>query len=176
VRTLVVVLIAVVAFGSGVMLGFKLDEDDSGASATTANAGLPAAVEETRVRLLDAAETGDYEALRPLIPDSSFKYTFGDTVEGGPIAYWQELERTTDQRPTAELAAVLQLPYVLSRGYYVWPWAYAVASSDDLSPHERELLVPLGAPSRLFPAGAGYFGWRAGIAPDGTWTFFVAGD
>jgi hypothetical protein len=176
VRTLVVVLIAVVAFASGVMLGFKLDEDDSGASTTTANAGPPAAVEETRVRLLDAAETGDYEALRPLIPDSAFKYTFGDTVEGGPIAYWQELERTTDQRPIKELAAVLQLPYVLSRGYYVWPWAYAVSSSDDLSPHERKLLAPLGLPSRLFPEGAGYFGWRAGIAPDGTWTFFVAGD
>ena len=170
-------LIAVVALASGVMVGFKLDEDDSGTSATTASAGLPAAVEETRARLLDAAQTGDYEALRPFIPDSGFKYTFGDAVAGGPIAYWQELQRTTDQRPIAELAAVLQLPYVLSRGYYFWPWAYTVASSDDLSSHERELLAPLGPPNRLFPApGAGYFGWRAGHAPDGTWVFFLAGD
>ena len=36
--------------------------------------------------------------------------------------------------------------------------------------------VMLGPPSRLFPAGSGYLGWRAGIAPAGTWVFFVAGD
>ena len=175
-RTLVVVLIAVVAFASGTMLGFKLDDSEADASMPTATGGLPAAVEQTRARLVEAAETGDYEALRELIPDSGFKYTFGDAVDGGPIAYWQELERTTDQRPIAELAAVLRLPYVLSRGYYVWPWAYALPSSDDLSPHEQDLLAPLGLPSQLFPEGAGYYGWRAGIAPDGTWVFFVAGD
>ena len=68
------------------------------------------------------------------------------------------------------------MPYVLTRGFYYWPWAHTVASSDDLSPHERDLLAPLGAPTELFPEGSGYFGWRAGIAPDGTWVFFVAGD
>lgn len=175
-RTLVVVLIAVVAFASGTMLGFKLDDSDADASVPTTTGGLPAAVEQTRARLLEAAETGDYEALRELIPDSGFKYTFGDAVDDGPIAYWQELERTTEQRPIAQLAAVLRLPYVLSRGYYVWPWAYALPSSDDLSPHERDLLTPLGLASELFPELAGYYGWRAGIAPDGTWVFFVAGD
>ena len=25
-------------------------------------------------------------------------------------------------------------------------------------------------------AGSGYLGWRAGIEPDGTWRFFIAGD
>ena len=175
-RTLVVVLIAVVAFASGTMLGFKLDDSDADASVPTATGGLPAAAEETRARLLEVAETGDYEALRELIPDSGFKYTFGDSVAGGPIAYWHELERPTDQRPIEALTAVLQLPYVLARGYYVWPWAHAVPSSDDLSPHERDLLAPLGVPSALFPEGAGYYGSRAGIAPDGTWVFFVAGD
>jgi hypothetical protein len=176
VRTLVVVLIAVVAFASGTMLGFMLDDSDADASVPTATGGLPAAVEETRARLLEAANTGDYEALRELIPESGFKYTFGDTVAGGPIAYWQELERTTEPRPIEALATALQLPYVLARGYYVWPWAYALPSSDDLSPHERELLTPLGLPSELFPELAGYYGWRAGIAPDGRWVFFVAGD
>ena len=71
---------------------------------------------------------------------------------------------------------ILELPYVLSRGYYVWPWAYTVASRADLSKHERELLAPLGAPDELVLDGTGYLGWRAGIAPDGTWSFFVAGD
>jgi hypothetical protein len=175
VRTLVVLVIALVAFASGTMLGFKLDEGDSGSASAPAG-GLPAAVEETRLRLLDAAEAGDYEALRELVPDSGFEYTFGGPVEGGPVAYWQELERTTDERPLEALAAILNMPYALTRGFYYWPWAHAVGSSNDLSPHERELLAPLGTPSELFPEGSGYFGWRAGIAPDGTWVFFVAGD
>lgn len=171
-RTLVVVLIGAVAFASGVMLGFKLDADSESAASQTA---LPAAVEETRTALLEAAETGDYEALRPLIPEQ-FEYTFGEPVEGGPIAYWQEVEQTTDQRPLEALAAILEMPSVLVRGFYYWPWAHIVTRSDDLSPHERELLAPLGSPSELFPEGSGYLGWRAGIAPDGTWVFFVAGD
>jgi hypothetical protein len=174
-RTLVVALIGVVAFASGLMLGYKLDADDNGAP-TAATSGLPAAVEQTHAELLAAAESGDYAALAELIPTTGFEYTFGDAVEGGPVAYWQELESTTGERPIEALAAILKMPYVLSRGYYVWPWTYTVESSDDLSPHERELLAPLGVPSEFFPEGIGYLGWRAGIAPDGTWTFFVAGD
>ncbi len=173
-RTLVVALIGIVAFASGVMLGFKLDSSGDAASAEAS--ALPAAVEDTRAALLAAAESGDYEELRPLVPETGFEYTFGGPVEGGPIAYWQKVERTTDENPLEALATILKLPYVLSRGYYVWPWAFTVESSDDLSPHEVELLAPLGPPSELFPEGIGYLGWRTGIAPDGSWVFFVAGD
>jgi hypothetical protein len=173
VRTVVVLLIGVAALGAGVLLGFKLDSD--GSSTSSSAQGIPAAVEKTRAAMLEAAESGDYEALRPLLSDD-FKYTFGEAVDGGPVAYWQELERTTDQRPLESLAAILKMPYVLSQGYYVWPWAYSLRSSDELSPHEQELLAPLGPPTEFFPEGIGYLGWRAGIAPDGTWTFFVAGD
>jgi hypothetical protein len=173
VRTLVVALIGVVAFASGVMLGFKLDSEETAAPAASE---LPTAVEETRAALLEAAQSGDYEPLRELIPGDGFEYTFGGPVEGGPIGYWQKLERTTDERPLHVLAAILDMPYVLSRGYYVWPWAYTVANRADLSAHERELLAPLGTPDELVLDGTGYLGWRAGFEPDGTWAFFVAGD
>jgi hypothetical protein len=171
-RGLVVVLIAVAALASGAVLGLELDSGESAAPVPT---GLPAAVEQTRAALLQAAETGDYEALAPHMPDG-FRYTFGVGEQGGAPDYWQELERTTGERPLEQLAAILKMPYVLSHGYYVWPWAYTVESSDDLSPHEVQLLAPLGPPGRFFPAGTGYLGWRAGIAPDGTWAFYVAGD
>jgi hypothetical protein len=174
VRTLVVALIGLVAFGSGVMLGYKLDSDDASAGSSLAY-GVPARVEETRAALLSAADAGDYEALRPLI-SGSFEYTFGSPVEGGPIVYWQQLEQETTERPLEALAAILRMPYVLSRGYYVWPWVYAVESAGDLSAYEKDLLTPLGSSSQLFPGGNGYFGWRTGISPDGTWVFFVAGD
>ena len=146
-------------------------------STTDSDSGLPTAVEEKHAALLAAAETGDYDALRELVPTDGFEYTFGGPVDGGAIAFWQELERTTDQRPLEALARILRVPYVLSRGTYVWPWAYTVESRTDLSSHERELLAPLGPLDTLFPApGSGYFGWRAGILPDGGWSFFVAGD
>lgn len=159
---------AIVVGGLGIALGYALFADDEPES------GLPAEVLETHTALREAAESGDYEKLRPLIPATGFSYTFGEPTADGPIGYWQRLETP---RPAIEiLAEILQLPYTLSRGYYVWPFAYDVASVDDLSPHERELLEPLGPLDTLFVPGTGYLGWRAGIAPDGTWTFFVAGD
>jgi hypothetical protein len=172
--------------GLGVAAGWfgsqELEEAETVTETTTetstpeTGSGLPPAVEETRTALLEAASTGNYEALRPLIPEDGFTYTFGGDVEGGPIAYWQQLERTTNEEPLETLEAVLRMPYVLSRGIYVWPWAYTVESAADLSEHERELLAPLGPTSRLVIEGTGYLGWRAGITPDGTWVFFVAGD
>ena len=176
-RTLVVAAIGIVAFASGVMLGFKLDSDDEAVTPQPVASGLPTAVEATRTALLAASESGDYEAVRALIPvEGGFTYTFGGPVEGGPIAYWQELERTIDERPLETLAAILRMPYTLSRGYYYWPFAYDIADVNDFTAHERELLAPLGPLDRLFVEGTGYLGWRAGIAPDGTWVLFVAGD
>jgi hypothetical protein len=133
--------------------------------------GLPAPVAETHARLLAAAETGDYEALRPLIP-SQFSYTFGAPDEGGPIAYWQRVEEESDERPIQILARILRMPYTLAGGTYVWPFAYD-KQLNDLTAHERELLGDL---AELFGEGSGYLGWRAGIEPDGTWRFFIAGD
>jgi hypothetical protein len=142
---------------------------------TTTASSLPEAVEETRAALLAAADARNYDALRPFL-SPGFRYTFGGPVDGGPVAYWQELERTTSERPLVALAAILRMPYVLSRGIYVWPFAYTVESAADLSDHERELLTALGELDSLFAPGTGYLGWRAGIEPDGTWVFFVAGD
>ena len=175
-RTIVVLLIGAVAFASGIMLGFKLDSDEAGTSPATSTSGLPAAVEHTRAELLAAAESRDYEALAELVPATGFEYTFGGPVEGGPVAYWQELEQTTNERPIEALAAILE------DAIRAVAWLLRLA----VDVHGGERRRPLGARARAaraagcseraLPAGAGYFGWRTGIAPDGTWTFFVAGD
>jgi hypothetical protein len=134
--------------------------------------GLPDAVADTHSALLEAAESGDYEALRPLLPEDGFSYTFGAPAAGGPIAYWQQVEADSDERPIEILARILRMPYTLSRGMYVWPFAYD-KQPDDLTEHEREILGDL---AETFGAGSGYLGWRAGIEADGTWRFFIAGD
>ena len=189
VRSLIV-LSGLVLLGGGGAAGWFLAEETRDEVTTTETTtltqtetvteevavGLPEPVAETHATLLQAAASGDYDELRPLIPATGFEYTFGGPVEGGPIAYWRELERSTVERPLENLEAVLRRPYVLSRGIYVWPFAYDVADVGDLSAHERQLLTPLGPLDTLFVEGTGYLGWRAGIDPDGTWVFFVAGD
>ena len=135
--------------------------------------GLPTDVAETHFSLLEAAESGDYELLRPLLPASGFSYTFGGGAPGGPIAYWQQVEAQSGEQPIEILARILRLPYTLSGGTYVWPFAYD-KQEDELTAHERELLGDLA--NAYSGAGSGYLGWRAGIEPDGTWRFFIAGD
>jgi hypothetical protein len=187
-RTLsVVALVGLLAVGAlvGWLLASGTEETETVVQTETvtrtttveaAEPGLPEAVAETRDALLEAAADRDYDALGRLVPTTGFEYTFGGPVPGGPVAYWRELERTSNQRPLERLEQVLRMPYTLSRGIYYWPFAYDVASADDLTAHERELLAPLGPLDSVFIEGTGYLGWRAGIQPDGTWVFFVAGD
>jgi hypothetical protein len=187
-RVLLIIGAVLLLAGGGVAGWFvagEVDEAETVTETTTATTtetaeaaetGLPPAVKKTRADLLAAAQSGDYERLRPLVPATGFEYTFGGPVEGGAIAYWQELERTSVERPLENLGEVLSMPYTLSRGIYVWPFAYDIAEADEITAHERELLQPLGPLDTLFVPGTGYLGWRAGIEPDGTWVFFVAGD
>ena len=134
-------------------------------------AGLPAPVAETHAALLKAAEEGKYEALRPLLP-AQFSYTFGLPNESGPIPYWVVIEEEGGESPIEVLRRILRMPYTLHRGTYVWPFAYD-RQPEELTPHERSLLGDLADD---FGVDSGYLGWRTGIAPDGTWRFFIAGD
>jgi len=133
--------------------------------------GLPEPVAATRAQLLEAAEAGDPDRLAALAGDD-FSYSFGGPVEGGPAAFWRA-EEERGGRPLEALAAILRLPYALANGLYVWPFAHAV-DPRAIGEYERGLLddIPGGAPVD----DAGYRGWRVGIAPDGTWQFFIAGD
>jgi hypothetical protein len=133
--------------------------------------GLPEPVQRTHAALVEAARAGDYEALRPLIP-AEFSYTFGGPVEGGPIAYWRQIEAEGGESPIDILDRILAMPYTLYRGTYIWPFAYD-KQPDELTAHERRIL---GEFADDFGAGSGYLGWRAGIEPDGRWAFFIAGD
>jgi hypothetical protein len=134
--------------------------------------GLPGPAAATHAALLQAARTGDYEALRPLVPEDEFSYTFGTPDPEGPIAHWQRVEAETGESPIAILERILELPYTLSAGTYVWPFAYD-KQEDQLTDYERELLGDL---AESFLPETGYLGWRAGITPDGRWLFFIAGD
>ena len=129
-------------------------------------------VEAKRAAILQAADSGDADAVAALASED-FSYTFGGPPPGGPAEYWRELE-SRGEEPLASLARILEMPYTLSRGIYVWPFAYDRAR-DELTPYEQTLLAGLPGEGDGF-AGGSYLGWRAGIEPDGDWIFFVSGD
>jgi hypothetical protein len=130
-------------------------------------------VEAKRAAILEAARSGDADAVAALASER-FNYSFGGPVEGGPAAYWRALEASGEQ-PLAALAAIVELPYTLSNGIYVWPFAYD-KTEEQITEHEQELLRRLPPDAATFVPGGGYLGWRAGIEPDGDWVFFVSGD
>ena len=131
---------------------------------------LPGALEEKRAAILEAAQAGDYDAVAALADPVEFSYSFGGPFPGGPAAFWRQ-EAEQGQDPLEALAIILQLPYTLATGLYVWPFAYD-KTVDTITDYEIELLEALDVTF----AGEGYLGWRAGFTPDGRWTFFVAGD
>jgi hypothetical protein len=147
-------------------------------TSAVASGALPEPVEEKRADIAAAAESGDYEALRPLIAEQ-FSYSFGGPFEGGPIGFWRFLEREQGVRPIEILADLMQLPYTLYQGIYTWPFAFDKAQTE-LTAYERGLLKDVGGvdlSDDFFPdPNGGYYGWRAGIEPDGDWIFFIAGD
>lgn len=145
---------------------------------------LPEEVRRMRALLMDAARSGDLERLRPLIGtgDSATQLSFGGPVDD-PIAYLRDISGDDEgQEILAILLEVLEAGYVhLEPGtpneIYGWPYFFAVPV-ETLTPRQRvELfeIVTAGDYEEMKLYGAYNF-YRVGIAPDGRWLFFVAGD
>ena len=140
--------------------------------------GLPDAVEKTRAALLAAAEAGDYRALRPLIPQTGFKYTVWEPRGRRPsrVLAGARAEEPTRSRSRSSRRRLCRCRTPSLGASTSGRSPTTSRSVRDLTAHERELLAPLGPLESVFVEGTGYLGWRAGIQPDGTWVFFVAGD
>jgi hypothetical protein len=134
--------------------------------------GLPDAVAAKVAALRRAAERGDVDGLARLTAPG-FTYTLGGPVDGGAAAWWREAQRR-GEAPLEALAAILELPYTLSGGIYVWPFAYDKAPAE-VTPYGTRLLARVPQDGAAMGPD-GYLGWRAGIRPDGSWIYLVAGD
>lgn len=144
---------------------------------------LPPQVAATRNALIEAARTGDVEALRPIYDEAEAPpmLSFGEIED--PITF---LKLTSGDQEGREILAILI--EVLEAGFvhrsagtpdevFIWPYFYGVPL-DTLTPaQEVELFEIVTAHDledmRLFGA---YNFYRLGITPDGSWAFFVAGD
>ena len=144
---------------------------------------LPAPVREMRERLLEAARSGDIEQLRTLMQAQPQQpsVAFGDP--GDPIEYLKSL--SSDAAGREILAILLE---VLESGFvhvepgtadelYVWPY-FAQYPLEALTPAQLVELFTLltAADYEDMRSYGGYTFFRVGIAPDGRWLFFLAGD
>lgn len=147
-------------------------------------ARLPEPVRRMHTRLLEAARSGDVEALRPYVGlgQTGTQLTLGD-MEGDPIAF---LKQQSGDEGGQEILAILE--EVLTAGFvhmdpgepdelYVWPYffAYPIDRLDARQRVELFKIVTAGDYEDMKSFG-GYIFYRVGIDPVGQWVFFVAGD
>jgi hypothetical protein len=137
---------------------------------------VPPRVAETREAILAAAQARDFEALRSLIPEEGFTFSYGGETD--PIRYWKRLESEGHQPVIGDiLPAVLGTEPGYRRGVFVWP-AQALEEPARWDEADIEALSAIHAQEdiRAFQDAGLYYGWRVGIDRDGIWVFFVAGD
>lgn len=144
---------------------------------------LPAPVRETWQALVDAARSGDIEALRPLIAAQQEPPTFAFGEIDDPIAHMKSLSGDPEGREIlAILLEVLEIGFVrvdagTENEMYVWPYFADIPLERLTASQVVELFTILtaGDYQDMLSYGA-YIFFRVGISPDGQWHFFVAGD
>lgn len=144
---------------------------------------LPLPVARTRARILEAARSGDLEKLLAVMQSGEILPIFTFGTEKNPLIYWR-----TNYPDSGGVEVLSILINILESGYvvidkgtpqamYVWPY-FAFTPLKSLSPEQKVALfrIVTGADYKEMSEFGAYIFYRLGIAPDGTWHFFVSGD
>ncbi|WP_338722676.1 hypothetical protein [Devosia sp. XK-2] len=145
---------------------------------------LPAPVAQTRQRLIDAALSGDIEALRPIIAEQKFPPTVSYGEPDDAVDYLKTY--SADGEGLENLAILLDLlnaPYAVfdtesDDPSYVWPYLAVMEDLSALTPAQKVdayRIVTHEQLTELVELEAWYY-WRVYIGKDGEWQAFVAGD
>lgn len=130
----------------------------------------------TRDFLIDAALRCDESMLQTAIDESSqFSFSFGGDTDA--IGYWWDLEAAGDQ-PFLRLAQVLSTTPAVTDGgdIVVFPRVTTGRPEDTTDEAIAELFWVDEQRRDTILGDSGYLDWRVGIAVNGEWRFFVAGD
>ena len=146
-------------------------------------ARLPPAVARTRDRILAAARTGELEKLVAVMQSSETMPVFSFSEDKDPAGFWKS--NYPDSSGTEALSILIT---VLEAGFvhfdvgspeelYLWPY-FARTPLKALTPAQKVELfrIVTGADYKDMVEFGAYSFYRLGIAPDGTWHFFVSGD
>lgn len=144
---------------------------------------LPEKVRKTRERILEAARTGDLNKVVTVMQTNEMMPVFSFGGGGDPVEYWKSNYPDSEGLEVLGiLVDILEMPFVhLDRGtpqeMYVWPYFYGIPLNQ-LTPEQKVELfrIVTGSDWREMQEFGAYIFFRVGIAPDGVWHFFVAGD
>ena len=144
---------------------------------------LPAPVARMRARIIEAARSGDLDKLVTVMQTNETMPIFSFASERDPAAYWR-----TNYPESGGLEVLSILLEILDMGFvhvdagtpqdmYVWPY-FAYLPLKDLTPAQKVELFKIvtGSDYRSMQDFGAYIFYRLGIAPDGTWHFFVSGE
>jgi hypothetical protein len=138
---------------------------------------------QTRKRILDAAKTGDLTKVATVMQQNEMMPVFSFGGDKDPVEFWKSSYPDSEGiEILAILIEVLEMPFVhVDKGtpqeMFVWPYFYAVPLAK-LTPEQKVDLFRLvtGTDWREMTDFGAYIFFRVGIAPNGVWHFFVAGD
>jgi hypothetical protein len=144
---------------------------------------LPDRVKIMRNAILEAARSGDIEALRPVLESNELKPTVSFGGADDPIEHWKQTSGDGQGREImAIMAEILEMDFArirpgTSNEMYVWPYMAELPLAK-LNPAQQVDLYRLMSPDEVksMKEFGGYIHYRLGIGRDGTWHYFVAGD
>jgi hypothetical protein len=144
---------------------------------------LPAPAARTRERILEAARSGNLDRLLIVMQSNETLPVFSFGNERDPIAFWKALYPASEGLEIlAILIQVLETGFVhIHKGtpqeMYVWPYFAQVPLKGLTAEQKVELFrIVTGSDYKKMKEFGAYIFYRVGIAPDGIWHFFVAGD
>lgn len=144
---------------------------------------LPTPVRRLREQIIEAAASGDLQKLRPIFEANGEPPVLSFNESDDAVETLRALSGDPEGREIlAILIEVLEAGYVhvdagTTEEMYIWPY-FARYPVDALTPPQLVELFKLvfsGDYEDMKTYGA-YISYRVGIAPDGTWRFFLVGD
>ena len=146
-------------------------------------ARLPTAVARTRDRILAAARSGDPEKLLAVMKSNATLPVFAFDQDQDPVGFWkQTFPDSGGVEALAILINILETAYVhvdvgSEQEIYLWPYFARTPLKSLTAEQKVELFrIVTGADYKDMVEFGAYSFYRVGIAPDGTWHFFVSGD
>jgi hypothetical protein len=144
---------------------------------------LPELVKNMRDAILEAARSGNIDALRPVLESNELKPTVSFGGADDPIEHWKQASRDGQGfEIMAIMTEILEMDFArinagTSNEMYIWPYL-AELPLDTLTPAQQVDLTRLMKPEEVktMKEFGGYIYYRLGIGRDGTWHYFVAGD
>ena len=140
---------------------------------------LPDPVQRMLTEIIFAAESGNMEAMRPVLESRELKPMVAASYISDPIAYWKS--QSVDGTGRDVLAALLNM---LASGFvltgegrdamYVWPY-FAEVDITKLTPAQEVEFYRAVPPERVssMEKGGKYTYYRLGVSPGGVWHYFI---